>query len=85
MYLYENIENEYLEDLEKTGTHKRRLAKITMYLEVPSLKTDKDTGITTFKTESEIENEIDWDALFELALREYDGVNKELYDGLINK
>ena len=30
-----------------------------MYLEVPSLKTDKDTGITTFKTESEIENEIE--------------------------
>ena len=59
MYLYKNFENEYLEDLEKTGTHKRRLAKITMYLEVPSLKTDKDTGITTFKTESEIENEIE--------------------------
>ena len=59
MYLYENLENEYLEDLEKTGTHKRRLVKITMYLDVPSLSTDKNTGITTFKTESDIENEIE--------------------------
>ena len=49
----------YLEELENTGTHKRRLVKITMYLDVPSLKTDKDTGITTFKTESDIENEIE--------------------------
>lgn len=31
----------------------------------------------------QIENEVDWNRLFKIAIREYDGANKELYEGLV--
>ena len=47
-----------LDEIEGTGTHKKRYAKVTMYLEVDSLKTDL-YGREVFKTEDEILNQIE--------------------------
>lgn len=53
------MENEdYLDEIEGTGTHKKRYAKLTMYLEVDSLKTDL-YGREVFKTEDEILEQIE--------------------------